>query len=209
MGLNITDFDHHIAPDSTNLFGDIKDNSGIGDGTSLNRTNLHDMFVFLRKLAADGGITLNGLPDNAVHGWQFNQALYNFIVSTVGALPEAWTTVSTYSGTYAADGTAPIKFRRAQVLPSGAYRVSVEGKVYNTSAATVSSASACFTLPSGYRPSKTLYRLFLDDVSPVNTSPRAIMLKIETTGLVTLIGDSTNTFNNVGAWISFQFDTDF
>ncbi len=56
-------------------YGDIRDNSGINDGTPVNRMVYADFHQFFEKLMAESGIEHNGSPDNATNGFQLFDAL--------------------------------------------------------------------------------------------------------------------------------------
>jgi hypothetical protein len=55
--------------------GRIKDNSGAGDGTAVNRQLYSDLHEFFAKLMRMAAITYNALPDNEGNGFQLVQAL--------------------------------------------------------------------------------------------------------------------------------------
>jgi len=62
--------------DSTNFpNGRIKDNTGIGNGTPVNRLLYGDLHEFFAKLMRMAKITYNGLPDSEGNGYQLVQAL--------------------------------------------------------------------------------------------------------------------------------------
>lgn len=54
--------------------GDIKDNTGLNDGTYFDRNNYADIHQFVMKLMRVTGITPNNLPDNEYNGHQILQA---------------------------------------------------------------------------------------------------------------------------------------
>lgn len=70
---------------------DIKDDTGAGDGTPLDRISHADYHQTFRKLLALAGITPNNLPDNVTNGYQYVDAFnklykkYNGVItSSVG-----------------------------------------------------------------------------------------------------------------------------
>lgn len=52
-------------------YGGIKDNTGAGDGTPINKLTNDDIHQTLRKILALAAITPNGLPDNVTNGFQY------------------------------------------------------------------------------------------------------------------------------------------
>ena len=87
MAISITAMDNYIPISSVYPNGDIKDDDGTGMvGTSLNRTNLADIFQFFQRLCQNNGITENNLPDNATNTFQFMQAFNNAIVGVMSSL---------------------------------------------------------------------------------------------------------------------------
>lgn len=66
-----------VAPNITDPFGKIRDDSGANDGTPVNALVYHDLHAFFDSLMeAAGPIVYNGLPDNATNGFQLRQALF-------------------------------------------------------------------------------------------------------------------------------------
>lgn len=63
------------APNVNYPYGDIKDNTGIGDGTPVNRRVYADFHQFFSKLFNNSGLVANGLPDNEENGFQLFEAL--------------------------------------------------------------------------------------------------------------------------------------
>src|SRR5579859_6342310 len=62
--------------DSTNFpNGRIKDNTGTGDGTPVNRLLYSDIHEFFAKLMRMAKIPYNGLPESEGNGYQLIQAL--------------------------------------------------------------------------------------------------------------------------------------
>ncbi len=72
----INNFPNYDNSDPTNYpGGQIKDDSGIGDGTQADVNTVGDIYQFFYKLMALSGITPNDLPDNVTNGYQLIQAL--------------------------------------------------------------------------------------------------------------------------------------
>lgn len=89
MAREITDFGNYIAPSGAYPFGDIKDDSGTGDGTPVSRLTASDIWQFFQKIADQAGVSLNGLADNVTNGFQFVQAMNSVINSQASVLAEA------------------------------------------------------------------------------------------------------------------------
>lgn len=83
MARKITDKPNAIGVSGTYPYGDVKDNSGSGDGMPVNRLVYSDFHQFFARMADLAGIVLNSLPDNAVNGWQFVTALQTLIANAV------------------------------------------------------------------------------------------------------------------------------
>jgi len=65
----------NVAPVSAAYpYGDVKDDTGSGNGTPANRDLFADGMQFFEKLMAESGIVANGLPDNATNGFQLYEA---------------------------------------------------------------------------------------------------------------------------------------
>lgn len=95
MARDIAHFDGTvIAPSGTYPYGDIKD---APSPTKVNRKSNADMIQFFQRMAANAGISLNNLPDNATNGFQFVQALNTMFCNLFGGMAEAF---GTPTGTY-------------------------------------------------------------------------------------------------------------
>ncbi len=55
--------------------GGIKDDTGVGDGTPVNKLVYDDIHQTFRKILLLSAITPNGLPDNVTNGYQYNNAM--------------------------------------------------------------------------------------------------------------------------------------
>jgi len=62
------------APGGAFPYGNIKDNTGINDGTPVNKDVYADFHQFFARLAALSSITPNGLPEDVVNGFQYMEA---------------------------------------------------------------------------------------------------------------------------------------
>jgi len=70
------------APSGAYPFGSIKDDTGINDGTPVDRTVYSDIHQFFSKLFDVSVYTSNGLPDNETNGFQ----LFNALTSRINIL---------------------------------------------------------------------------------------------------------------------------
>jgi hypothetical protein len=136
------------APDVNYSFGDIKDDTGVNDGTPVNRLVYADMHQFLESIMSQGGITGNNLPDNDTNGYQLIAAL----LATINKqLYGNWVTVGSgggapgfqHSWAWSGAGSQPMRFRKE--LNGTVLRMTgvVQGG---------SSGSVIFTLPAGFIP---------------------------------------------------------
>lgn len=83
MAYKLEDKPNVVAPNGTYPYGAIKDNSGSGDGTPVNAVVYGDFHQFFARLMAIAGLVANGLPDNAVNGFQLFTALGTYISSLI------------------------------------------------------------------------------------------------------------------------------
>jgi hypothetical protein len=78
MAIKLQDKPNVEAPNATYPFGNIKDDTGSDDGTPLNQlvhADFHQFFAGLLEIGENWGMmTINGLPDNDVNGYQYQQA---------------------------------------------------------------------------------------------------------------------------------------
>jgi len=74
MAIRLQDKQNVTAPDSDYPFGNIKDDTGAGDGTPVNVQVYADFHQFFAKMFALSGLTYNGLPDNEYSGFQYIEA---------------------------------------------------------------------------------------------------------------------------------------
>lgn len=72
------DFSARTDIDNSNLIaypnGAIKDNTGSGDGTAVNRAVYNDIYQLFLKVKRLAGIDPSGLPDNETNGFQYLEA---------------------------------------------------------------------------------------------------------------------------------------
>lgn len=75
MAIKITTKPNTDAASAAYPYGNIRDNTGSNNGTPVNAYVYADFHQFFAKLAAEAGVTLNDLPDNATNGFQYYEAL--------------------------------------------------------------------------------------------------------------------------------------
>lgn len=63
-----------LTPDGTYDLSRMIDDTGSADGTPLDVELHNDSMLFFEKLMAESGVVANGLPDNAVNGYQLYEA---------------------------------------------------------------------------------------------------------------------------------------
>jgi hypothetical protein len=76
-------------------YGGIKDNTGLGDGTPINKFTNDDIHQTIRKLLELAGITPNGLPDNVTNGFQYVNALDKLYKNYIGIIGNSSNTTFT------------------------------------------------------------------------------------------------------------------
>ena len=100
-------------------YGNIKDDTGTGNGTPVNTAVYADIHQFFARMADQSGITINDLPDNATNGFQLFEAL---LASNVLGLKTGWSSEVTIS-------TSNLKSPgRTFVLSTSKYKYKVFGK---------------------------------------------------------------------------------
>ena len=67
------------APSAAYPYGAIKDNTGSNDGTPVNTAVYGDFHQFFARMLGESGVTPNGLPDNAVDGFQYFEAFLRLL----------------------------------------------------------------------------------------------------------------------------------
>lgn len=75
MAIKLTTKPNTLTPDATYPYGDILDTVGSQLGTPVSREVYADFHQFFERLMAFVGETHNDLPDNAVNGFQYMQAM--------------------------------------------------------------------------------------------------------------------------------------
>jgi len=185
----ITDHLNTEAPDSDYEYGRYRDNPGDHTGTPMDTNVFQDWGTFFDRLMAKAGIVANGVFDNAYSGYQLFEA---YLGAMFGTLQNP-----SYLGNWQANSTDPIKFRLV-----GSKTVTIRGRTSNTSPAGFTSDQNIFTLPVGYRPTKT--RKFV--VYTVN-SVFYTVVQIATSGVVSILGDSV-PFDSEETELNFSFEID-
>lgn len=66
----------NVESASTNFpYGNIKDDSGLGDGTKVDKKSYADFHQFFARLFALCNLTSNNLPESATNGFQYIKSL--------------------------------------------------------------------------------------------------------------------------------------
>lgn len=86
MAIKLEDKQNVQAPDSDYPYGQIKDDTGAGDGTPVNVAVYGDFHQFFARMFALSGLTFNGLPDNDYSGFQYIEAANKLWKSYIGVL---------------------------------------------------------------------------------------------------------------------------
>ena len=73
--IHIKDQTNAIPVDGVNLYGDIKDDSGVFDGVPLNRALLSQNIQFFERMFSASSLVANGLLENNTNGYQLFEAL--------------------------------------------------------------------------------------------------------------------------------------
>jgi len=75
MAIKLENKQNVLAPTGTYPYGNIKNETGLGDGTPVDVNTYADFHQFFARLLFKSGITPNGLPENATNGFQYYEAL--------------------------------------------------------------------------------------------------------------------------------------
>lgn len=129
MAIKLTDKEDVEAASGAFPFGRIKDDTGAGDGTPVDRKTYGDFHQFFEKLMFEAGISHNGLEDNETDGFQLYQALLKIFQS------EDWNKTDLYE-----NALNHIYFRKDKF-----------GFVYVVGV--LHAGGTALVLPAGYRPS--------------------------------------------------------
>jgi hypothetical protein len=62
------------APSAEFPYGNLIDETGVNDGTAVNREFLTDIVQFFEKAVDEAGVVPNGIVDNEYDGWQLYEA---------------------------------------------------------------------------------------------------------------------------------------
>lgn len=123
------------APSVDYPYGSIKDNTGLNDGTPVNRAVYTDMHQFFQRLLDQAGITANGLPDNATNTYQLFLALIaniraTFATETDRGTAEIATQAETNTGTDDQRFITPLKLvgRTPTEVRSGVIEIATQAE---------------------------------------------------------------------------------
>lgn len=133
MAIKLTSKENTEAVSTAYPFGNIKDDTGSGDGTPVDKAVYADFHQFFEKLMNAAGVTHNNLPDNQTNGFQLFDALKKIILDSMQG--EDWHQISTFSYRKGKDGfvytKGYIKFNESITLPSG-YRPASQQIVHSS-----------------------------------------------------------------------------
>lgn len=151
MANSIQDFDGQVfAPGGDNpIYGDIKDNTGLANGTKVNTTMFTDVFQFFARLMHDSGVAFNHAKDTYVSS-QFKDALDANTASVIAAAWGAWASLSANTGAGWQPFAIPDPVRYSKDVLG---RVTFQKKLRPDSSVTSGSNPFTAAMPSGYRPS--------------------------------------------------------
>lgn len=152
MAIGIENQDNIIAPDATYPNGDIKDRSGSTPGTPVNRKVYADIHQFFAKLLRLATITANDTPDNEINGFQYIDALEDFVRPA-----RVWSTVAALAPTPFQNGWS--SFSPGTIDPNPVqFSIDKTGRVDIRGAATGGiNNTTIFTLPLLLRPAKDVF----------------------------------------------------
>lgn len=173
-------------------YGNIKDNTGVNDGTPINKAVYADFHQFFARLMAkatevDATFVYNNVPENAYDGFQYFEALRL-------AINAKWQDPS-YSAPYQADPSNPIQYRLL-----GTKNVQVRGKLYDATPNSVSASETLFTLPAAYSPTKKQVFPCVNIADGVSC-----VIEVNTDGTVKLRGDLVTCTANDSVYLNFMF----
>lgn len=160
MAIKLTSKENTEGVSTAYPFGNIKDDSGAGDGTPVDKAVYADFHQFFEKLMNAAGITHNNLPDNQTDGFQLFDALMKVFQ------PDDWDNDTLYDNI-----SNRVRFRKDKF-----------GWVHMVGI--ISQGSTTLTLPVGYRP--TVQQVY---INPYRTQGGNVGLEglvvVETSGLIT------------------------
>jgi hypothetical protein len=128
MAIKLEDKPNVDAPGGDYPYGNIRDNTGSGNGTPVNKLVYADFHQFFARLLAQSGVVANNLPDNNANGFQYFEALQAIIDSSVAGLIDLKGDLDASS-----NPNYPV------ALKGDSYIITVEGKVGGASGKSVQS----------------------------------------------------------------------
>lgn len=99
MARRLRDKTNVIPPDSSFIYGRIRDDDGSNNGTPVDEEVYGDFHQFFEALMTDAGIPFNNLPDNFTNGFQLHSAFR-------GAVRNVTATTSLYGTALKSDNAA-------------------------------------------------------------------------------------------------------
>jgi hypothetical protein len=141
-------------PDPNYLFGSIKDDTGVDDGTPVTKLVYGDMHEFLESIMFYSGITANNLPDNDVNGYQLMAALQAVINQQIAG---PWKTIGAIG--QPAFKNSWVAYTLSGTLYAPSFRIEAGGTLLRLRGCTTGGAggSVICTLTGPNIPSNTVY----------------------------------------------------
>jgi hypothetical protein len=155
--------------------GNIKDNTGLGDGTPIDVETTADIHQTFYKLLSNASITATNTPDNATNGYQYFEALE--FVACRPFIATGFTFTNTGFNVW---GNAGGGFFGIGFSKTGNNLAHLSGVVTNSAGGSPASTNVG-TLPVGYRPSSNV----AVTAYTTQSGGGAILLSISTAGVIT------------------------
>lgn len=196
MAIELTAKPNTTGPSLTYPYGQVKDNTGAGDGTPVNKEVFEDYIQFFHKMFAtaqivDGTLNYNNVPDSAYDGFQFFEA---FLLAMYTAKFEPLAAAG-----YTSHPTNPLYARKI-----GAKTVRLQGQIYTASGETsVSTNTKVAGLGAAYSPVVPQFFTCAD----TNNTTDAVIVEVNEIGDIRVRGDMT-PFDDHSVYINITYDID-
>lgn len=99
MAIKLENKTNVTAPGGDYPYGNIKDDTGVGDGTPVDKQVYADFHQFFARMLALSGITANNLPDNQTNTFQYYLALKKLANIPTALVTLGATTIDGYTFT--------------------------------------------------------------------------------------------------------------
>lgn len=117
MAISLANKPNVTPPGGAYPFGNIKDDTGLNDGTPLNSLVHADFHQFFSKLLSLGAVTPNELLENNTNGFQYHTALNNIIAAATATKADKSTILTAGTGL---SGGGDLSANRTLSLAAGA-----------------------------------------------------------------------------------------